>query len=233
MEDKQIFAYSWQQALKKKIQEFIQDKRKQKTRVVNDLPKPAVVQNKLIKTDLKTVKDIKANLKADNKQLKPESPKKNNKDTLESPLLIKERREKYLTYVIGGLILVVISAGILLENGIIKFSSRNANMKRVPLISPVVTINPVMEATSSVSATVSPHITTAENLTVTPTTSKCKISGCNAEICADESLGDIASICLYNERFSCYKNAKCERQNDGECAWTEDNEFKSCIEAYQ
>jgi hypothetical protein len=55
----------------------------------------------------------------------------------------------------------------------------------------------------------------------------CVIGGCNREICAEE---EMSSICIYNERFECYKNAVCEVQDNGKCGWTMDEELAGCLE---
>ncbi len=57
----------------------------------------------------------------------------------------------------------------------------------------------------------------------------CVIGGCNSEICAEE---EMASACLYLEKFACYKTATCEVQENGECGWTFDEELTSCLESF-
>ena len=54
----------------------------------------------------------------------------------------------------------------------------------------------------------------------------CIISGCNREICAEE---EMSSICVYNEKFACYKTAVCETQMDGNCGWTMTADLKECL----
>lgn len=61
--------------------------------------------------------------------------------------------------------------------------------------------------------------------------SGCKIGGCSGELCFEQGQ-ERASICLYREEYACYKNAKCERQTDGKCAWTQTDELKSCLSNY-
>lgn len=58
---------------------------------------------------------------------------------------------------------------------------------------------------------------------------KCKISGCNNEICSEK---EMSSICLYSDKYACYKTAVCEVQEDGECGWTFDENLVSCLEQY-
>lgn len=64
---------------------------------------------------------------------------------------------------------------------------------------------------------------------VQQTLGDCVISGCNSEICAEE---EMASACLYLEKFACYKSATCEAQESGKCGWTFDEELSSCLEQF-
>ncbi len=59
---------------------------------------------------------------------------------------------------------------------------------------------------------------------------KCIVGGCNGEVCSESGEGGI-STCIWKEEFSCYKKpfAKCERQLDGNCGWTENTELNNCI----
>lgn len=54
----------------------------------------------------------------------------------------------------------------------------------------------------------------------------CKISGCSSQICAEE---EMMSTCEYREVYMCYRNARCERQTNGQCGWTETAELRSCL----
>ena len=56
---------------------------------------------------------------------------------------------------------------------------------------------------------------------------ECRATGCSGQICADETT---ISTCEFKPEYTCYKKAKCEKQADGECGWTETEELKSCIE---
>lgn len=59
--------------------------------------------------------------------------------------------------------------------------------------------------------------------------SGCKTGGCSGELCLDAKSEDIASICIYREEWACYKYAVCEKQSDGNCAWTQTPQYQSCI----
>lgn len=58
-------------------------------------------------------------------------------------------------------------------------------------------------------------------------TKPCYVGGCSSEVCSDTE--GVASNCIYRESFACYKTAKCERQADGKCGWTQTTELKTCI----
>lgn len=65
-----------------------------------------------------------------------------------------------------------------------------------------------------------------------PASSGCKVGGCSSELCLDASAPDRASICVYKDEFACYKTAKCEKQSNGLCDWTQTPELKSCLGKY-
>ena len=55
----------------------------------------------------------------------------------------------------------------------------------------------------------------------------CVITGCSGEVCAEEPHNLDCAIVIPPD--SCYLNATCERQVNGECDWTQTEELKSCI----
>lgn len=55
----------------------------------------------------------------------------------------------------------------------------------------------------------------------------CYVGGCSAQLCTDKP--DMVSTCEYSEKFVCYKTATCERQQNGECGWTQTPELASCL----
>ncbi|MFQ5751274.1 MAG: hypothetical protein ACE5HI_04690 [bacterium] len=57
----------------------------------------------------------------------------------------------------------------------------------------------------------------------------CRPTGCSGEICADKDM-PVFSICLWKPEYACYRDAKCERQPDGECGWTKTLDLLSCLE---
>lgn len=55
----------------------------------------------------------------------------------------------------------------------------------------------------------------------------CKITGCSGQICADD---EVMTTCEFRQEYACYKNAKCERQSDGKCGWTQTSELTKCLQ---
>lgn len=60
--------------------------------------------------------------------------------------------------------------------------------------------------------------------------SGCFVGGCSSQICSDQSNGAI-STCEWIERYACYQTAKCERQTNGQCGWTETAALKMCLDS--
>lgn len=56
---------------------------------------------------------------------------------------------------------------------------------------------------------------------------ECIITGCSKQVCASEH---VTTTCVYEPEYSCLKYAVCETQANGECGWTENDVFKSCID---
>ncbi len=54
----------------------------------------------------------------------------------------------------------------------------------------------------------------------------CVVTGCSDHVCADEA---VMTTCEWREEYACYKDARCERQADGRCGWTETAELLSCL----
>lgn len=64
-------------------------------------------------------------------------------------------------------------------------------------------------------------------------TNDCQISGCSGEICQNADEEPIITDCLYLEKFACYADARCEKQADDNCGWTQTDELTSCLEKYE
>ena len=62
------------------------------------------------------------------------------------------------------------------------------------------------------------------------TDNACVITGCSGQVCVDEdTAARIITTCEYLPQYACYRNAVCERQQNGECGWTEDDDLKMCL----
>ena len=57
----------------------------------------------------------------------------------------------------------------------------------------------------------------------------CKLGGCNGELCLNKEGEELSSICLYQDKYRCYKEATCEKQDNGECGWTQTSKLKTCL----
>jgi eight-cysteine-cluster-containing protein len=58
----------------------------------------------------------------------------------------------------------------------------------------------------------------------------CVVTGCSGQICAEASeAGDIITTCEFRPEYACYRNATCERQNSGQCGWTQDAALTACL----
>jgi hypothetical protein len=55
----------------------------------------------------------------------------------------------------------------------------------------------------------------------------CFVGGCSGQICSNDP--NALSTCEYSESYACYKSARCERQADGQCGWTETDSLKACL----
>ena len=55
----------------------------------------------------------------------------------------------------------------------------------------------------------------------------CYIMGCSSHICSDRN--DFTTTCEYLPEYGCYGTATCERQQNGQCGWTETVELTSCL----
>ena len=57
----------------------------------------------------------------------------------------------------------------------------------------------------------------------------CVVGGCSSQLCTDASQGPVVSDCLYKAEYACYRQAKCERQSDGQCGWTPTPALTACL----
>ena len=61
-----------------------------------------------------------------------------------------------------------------------------------------------------------------------PAQSACYVGGCSGEVCSDQK--DIATNCMYSAEFACYKTAKCERQANKQCGWSDTATLRACLQ---
>ena len=57
----------------------------------------------------------------------------------------------------------------------------------------------------------------------------CMISGCSAEVCSDQPE---FTPCIWHDAYACFSDARCERQSDGACGWTQTSELKACLASH-
>ncbi len=71
-----------------------------------------------------------------------------------------------------------------------------------------------------------------DDLSPTPsiaTDKDCAIAGCSGELCVGKDKADIAGICIWSDKFACVKYSTCEKQKNGQCGWTENEEYSACL----
>lgn len=56
----------------------------------------------------------------------------------------------------------------------------------------------------------------------------CKIGGCSAQLCV-EQYDDGISTCEWSPAYACYQSGTCERQPNGQCAWTQTHALTQCL----
>jgi hypothetical protein len=54
----------------------------------------------------------------------------------------------------------------------------------------------------------------------------CIVTGCSSQVCADKQ---VITTCELRPEHSCYRTAVCERQQNGECGWTQTPELIQCL----
>ncbi len=54
----------------------------------------------------------------------------------------------------------------------------------------------------------------------------CFKTGCSGQVCADE---EVVTTCEFKPEYECYKRAKCERQANGQCGFTDTPELRRCL----
>jgi len=57
-------------------------------------------------------------------------------------------------------------------------------------------------------------------------TKPCIKTGCSSQVCADH---DVITTCEFRPEYACYQKAKCERQSNGNCGFTQTRELAACL----
>jgi hypothetical protein len=60
----------------------------------------------------------------------------------------------------------------------------------------------------------------------TPGTGGCMKTGCGGTVCAER---EVVTTCEFRPEHACYRNALCERQPNGRCAFTQTPALTSCL----
>lgn len=69
--------------------------------------------------------------------------------------------------------------------------------------------------------------TSSGNTFLTPPGFKeCRKTGCSGQVCSDS---DVITTCEFRPEYACFQNARCERQQNGECGFTQTAELASCL----
>lgn len=59
-------------------------------------------------------------------------------------------------------------------------------------------------------------------------TGACIRTGCSGTVCAEPGK-DVVTTCEFRPEYACYGDAKCERQGNGACGWTQTAELAACL----
>ncbi len=55
---------------------------------------------------------------------------------------------------------------------------------------------------------------------------RCLVTGCSSQVCSDKP---VFTTCEWRPEYACYADATCERQSDGKCGWTMDDDLTTCL----
>lgn len=59
----------------------------------------------------------------------------------------------------------------------------------------------------------------------------CIRAGCSSEICKDPADPGGFTNCIADPKYACYNSARCERQGNGLCGWTQTTQLRACLTA--
>ena len=64
-----------------------------------------------------------------------------------------------------------------------------------------------------------------------PLPTDCAPAGCSSQLCVPADVAhEIVTTCEWTPLYGCYQKATCERQESGQCGWTETPDFTACVE---
>ncbi|MDD2224836.1 MAG: hypothetical protein PHP97_01590 [Candidatus Shapirobacteria bacterium] len=69
-----------------------------------------------------------------------------------------------------------------------------------------------------------------ESIKIKENTNLCQRAGCSGQLCVESNFKDTATTCEWKEEYTCYQKAKCEKQSDGKCGFTKDDQFNKCVD---
>jgi eight-cysteine-cluster-containing protein len=58
----------------------------------------------------------------------------------------------------------------------------------------------------------------------------CMRTGCSGHLCTEEGEQTV-STCQWKDEYACYKTARCEKQPDGNCGWTQSETLTTCLKS--
>jgi hypothetical protein len=137
---------------------------------------------------------------------------------------------KNRTLAIITLLLLIIVACVLLRATALSPSevlTEETGAEVIPITEEEVENNDVTEEGPAVTP---PPVAPKPPVVVTPapvTPKACYVGGCSSQICSENP--DVISTCEWRESYACYQTATCERQQTGECGWTETPALNSCL----
>jgi len=69
-----------------------------------------------------------------------------------------------------------------------------------------------------------------KSIKIKENTNFCQRAGCSGQLCVDSNFKDTNTTCEWKEEYACYQKAKCEKQPNGKCGFTKDDQFNKCVD---
>jgi hypothetical protein len=61
---------------------------------------------------------------------------------------------------------------------------------------------------------------------------ECVRGGCSGQLCVEAGGDEGISTCEWKDEYQCYQKAKCVRQLNGKCGFTQDTELQQCLSKF-